>query len=338
MAVPPLALPSAPLFLLACIVLLIGCAQPGPRGKSSLLPVGFAWSLPDVPLDAYAYFSQGGQPFVFQTEIGEGRFTFPFHAQVRDVALFRGTGEETSPYGLRASFAVEEEASAMAAMIEQLQKGSPNDPRLLKLWVRQDGPRLDFVYGSGTEAEALQRSLAKGNFVSLQERSLDLWNTFALLPPVPPVSPVAAGYVDMHEGGVNGLHDLLRGPGQETLDRLGPLLRAAGVQRAAYGLYADEIPGFREGFALRDIHDTNPSVLVAMDSSLPSFLAGYVYDIFLASSGLEQVRLGKESVYIYPLEEGTALLKARGNILLLAAASRRSDAEALLRSALEVGH
>ena len=323
------------LILVIAAIGLLGAACagiPDRSGNNPALPAGFGAVVPNADIQVYTYINQG-EPFAFSPTDEELEIPpiegYPTEAKVDSLAFWASFAGESPVIGIRADFVDERLVPLIKDMLES--DGTHEDA-----WFLEQGDVLYTVLGSGDVAASYQQVITDGDFVTLEELSSEAWNSILALPENPPMPPVAVGYIDIAEAAMNQIVGKVEenfGDNSSALERLKPLIERAGVRNGVFAFYGEELPSIAGGVGLNDVDGLSFSGLVILDSSVPSFILSFIFDVVLSGAGLEEIDLDGTSAYMPPIDDFAVLLAHEGSTILISVASDQAKAEGLLNTA-----
>ncbi|MBI4233961.1 MAG: hypothetical protein HY686_05915 [Chloroflexi bacterium] len=305
---------------LAALLLLVAVACGGQEEAAPALPPGFLEAgLPPVEVTTYIYASAGERPLGLPSShfVAGGSAALPGLPRTFGLrSLAAWAGPSTEAFG--ASAVLQDERTAILADLAlSTQK---------EVWHRQRGDRLLLVQGSGAWAEGLREALEGGKTVSLQEQGAAAWGLLQRLPAAPSAPPVAAGFALLDEA---KLRPLLSQVGVSPDDILNAL-KTARVRQVAFALYAADLQELPQKVDIASLQKVRASAMLVSKAEYPGFIVSTAFGVFASQAGLTKFRLGEVDAY-YTSQEGLHLVvRPKGNLIYLAAAPSREDAEALM--------
>jgi len=198
-------------------------------------------------------------------------------------------------------------------------------------WVSFEDRHLSLGRASGPWGESLREAWASDNLVPIQEQYEDAWELLKLMPPDPPMRPIAAGFAR----DVAGLVDQLlasRGTSMPGLTDGFGFLRIGPIAFVGYSDQLGDLPGGATGSILRDL---NVGLIAVTQSGYPGFIVDFTFNNLSGGSGLVEVEIGESSASYREVSPDFHLtIKTFGSTFFFTAASTRKQALALMASVI----
>lgn len=292
------------------------------------LPPGFADApLPDVELGAYLYAAQGQPVGLPRTHFAGNEVEDELEAlqneesAARDLSVWVGLSSEQ--LAGRLHLADEGDAQLLEEILQRRLENAP-------LWVSRQGQEVNLARGDEAWRNSIADALAQGSTATLAQGYPDIWELVRLLPEEPPLTPVAAGFMDL-----DLMSTTLAERAQMDTQALRSAVSALRVETAAYGVYVQESLRVPEKVTPQTLKETGIATVIVTSSGYPGFLLGFLFGNFAGRADLSEVDLESDGTAFYREVNGLHLLvRNAGNTVVFVLAADRADAEAMLRSTI----